>query len=164
MHVSLLAERSIAAAPAAIYALVLDGNRFAPLFQGHGPIPGLDRIQPLGPVGVGAVREVRDLRGAVLHERITALEPSERHAYTLYDLPAPLSWLAREGRAEWRFQAMADDPGATRVSWRYDFELTGPWAWPLAWPVLRGAMQPAMRGCLERIAQALEQAWRAERR
>jgi len=65
----------------------------------------------------------------------------------------PLAWLAREGRADWRFAAV--DAG-TAVAWRYDFELTSPLAWPVAAPVLVGFMRTAMTRCLAAMAATLE--------
>jgi hypothetical protein len=66
---------------------------------------------------------------------------------------APLAWLAREGRADWRFTKV--DKG-TAVAWRYDFELTSPLAWPIAAPVLSGFMRTAMTRCLAAMATVLE--------
>lgn len=182
MHLTLTAERSIAAAPAAVFALAMDHERFPALFEGYGPIPGLKRITPLAPAAVGSLRALENLDGSKLRERITALQPPHRHAYVLDGFRAPLSWLAREGQADWRFDpeppaesgpmprsaspARSAFPGAdtgTRVRWTYRFELTSPLAWPLAAPLLQGCMRAAMRRCLERMAQSLEDAWREER-
>jgi uncharacterized protein YndB with AHSA1/START domain len=165
MRLSLTAERSIDAPPQSVFALALDSERFPALFEGYGPIPGLKRITPLAPPAVGSLRALESRDGSRMMERITALEPPHRHAYVLDGLRPPLSWLARQGRAEWRFED-AGDAGlaATRVRWRYEFELTSALAWPLAAPLLRGCLRQAMQRCLERMAQTLEGAWRAERR
>lgn len=165
MRLSLTAERRIDAPPEAVFALALDSDRFPALFPGFGPIPALVRITPLAPPAVGALRSLESSDGSRLMERITALEPPRLHAYTLDGLRPPLAWLARAGHARWEFAADRSEGGhATRVAWRYDFELTSPLAWPLAAPLLRGCMRAAMRRCLERMAQALEGAWRKERR
>ncbi|MBW8810620.1 MAG: SRPBCC family protein [Lysobacter sp.] len=169
MHLTLTAERSIAAAPEAVFALALDHERFPALFEGYGPIPGLKRITPLSPPALGSLRALENRDGSKLRERITALQPPHRHAYVLDGFRAPLSWLAREGQADWRFEAAADSGDAqaartTRVVWTYVFELTSPLAWPLAAPLLQGCMRAAMRRCLDRMAQTLETAWREERR
>ncbi|ALN63965.1 hypothetical protein GLA29479_3103 [Lysobacter antibioticus] len=168
MRVSLLAERSISATPEAVFALALDPERFPALFEGYGPIPGLHRITPLAPPAVGSMRSLENEDGSRLMERITAFDPPRRHAYTLSGFRGPLAWLAREGHADWTFAAesierSANTPTSTRVLWRYDFELTNVLAWPFAWPLLHGFMQVAMRQCLERMAEALEAAWRRER-
>lgn len=171
MHLTLTAERSIAAAPEAVFALALDHERFPALFEGYGPIPGLKRITPLSPPALGSLRTLENRDGSKLRERITALQPPHRHAYVLDGFRAPLSWLAREGQADWRFHAApgldAGDAQAARtthVVWTYVFDLTSPLAWPLAAPLLQGCMRAAMRRCLERMAQTLETAWREERR
>jgi len=153
MNVLLHAQRSIAAPPEAVYALSLDAERFPALFAGYGPIPGLRRISLHGPAAVGAMRDVEDSAGVVLHERIDALEPGRRHAYTLSGMQAPLAWLAREGRADWRF---APGGAGTQVDWYYDFALTSPLAWPVAAPLLRIFMRGAMQRCLDAMARALE--------
>lgn len=168
MRVSLLAERSISATPEAVFALALDPERFAALFEGYGPIPGLRRITPLAAPAVGSMRSLENQDGSRLMERITAFDPPHRHAYTLSGFRGPMAWLAREAHADWRFDAdSADDAAAgassTRVRWRYDFELTHAVAWPFAWPLLWGFMRAAMRQCLERMAESLEAAWRRER-
>lgn len=186
MHLTFTAERSIAAAPSAVFALAMDPERFPALFEGYGPIPGLKRITPLAPPAVGSLRALENLDGSKLRERITALQPPHHHAYVLDGFRAPLSWLAREGQADWRFDpeppagsapaprstvpARSAFPGidtgadtGTRVRWTYRFELTSPLAWPLAAPLLQGCMRAAMRRCLERMAQSLEDAWREER-
>lgn len=164
MHLSLIAERRIAAAPEAVFALALDSERFPPLFDGYGPIPGLKRITALAPAAVGSLRALENRDGSKLMERITALEPARRHAYVLYGLRPPLAWLAREGQADWTFESEPDAGAeATRVVWRYRFELTSALAWPLAAPLLSGCMQAAMRRCLDNMARSLESAWRRER-
>ncbi|MGH8081940.1 MAG: SRPBCC family protein [Lysobacter sp.] len=165
MHLSLTAERRIAAAPEAVFALALDCDRFPTFFQGYGPIPGLKRITPLSPAAVGSLRSLENLDGSKLMERITALETPHRHAYLLSGFQPPLAWLAREGHADWSFERESvDGNDSTRVVWRYRFELTSALAWPLAAPLLHGFMRAAMQRCLDRMAQALESAWRKERR
>jgi hypothetical protein len=171
MHLTLTAERSIAAAPEAVFALALDHERFPALFEGYGPIPGLKRITPLSPPALGSLRALENHDGSKLRERITAWQPPHHHAYVLDGFRAPLSWLAREGQADWRFHAAPEpDTGdaqaarITRVVWSYRFELTSALVWPLAAPLLQGCMRAAMRRCLERMAQSLETAWREERR
>ena len=152
MNILLHTERTIHAAPEAVYALSLDAQRFPTLFTGFGPIPGLRKITLNGPLAVGATRDLEDNAGLVLKERIDALEPGRRHAYTLSGLHPPLAWLARAGHADWHF--IASNEG-TRVVWTYDFELTSPLAWPLAWPLLQGFMRGAMLRCLDAMARAL---------
>ncbi len=160
MNVLLRTERKIRASPEAVYALSLDAQGFPAVFTGFGPIPGLRRITLHAPPAVGSTRELEDNDGLVLKERITALEPGRRHAYTLSGLHPPLAWLAREGRADWTFAPVA---AGTQVVWTYVFELTSALAWPVAWPLLQGCMRGAMRRCLDNMARTLESASEALR-
>ena len=155
MNVLLRVEREISATVQATYALSLDAQRFPSFFTGFGPIPGLRRVTLLGPLAVGSARELEDNAGLVMHERVDALDPPHRHAYTLSGLHPPLSWLARAGHANWTFEPAAH---GTRVVWTYDFELTSALAWPIAAPLLQGFMRGAMRRCLDAMAHALESA------
>ena len=155
MHVLLHTERTLRAPPDAVFALAVDAERFPALFAGFGPIPGLRRITLHGPLAIGATRDVEDLGGVVMCERVDALEPSRRHAYTLSGLQPPLSWLVREGRADWTF---APAGAGTQVVWTYAFELTAALAWPLAAPLLRVYMRGAMQRCLDAMARQLDSA------
>ena len=160
MNVLLRTERKIRASPEAVYALSLDAQRFPTVFTGFGPIPGLRRITLHAPLAIGSTRELEDNDGLVLNERITALDPGRRHAYTLSGLHPPLAWLVRTGLADWRFAPVAE---GTQVVWTYDFELTSPLAWPLAWPLLNNCMRGAMRRCLDAMSHTLESASEAPR-
>ncbi len=154
MNVLLHTERTIRATPEAVFALSVDAERFPALFAGFGPIPGLRKITLNGPLAVGTTRDLEDVTGVVLKERVDALEPGRRHAYTLSGLQPPLAWLARAGHADWHFIASSE---GTHVVWTYDFELTSPLAWPIAWPLLQGFMRTAMQRCLDAMALDLEQ-------
>jgi Polyketide cyclase / dehydrase and lipid transport len=160
MNILLHAERTIRASPAAVYALSLDAQRFPAMFTGFGPIPGLRRVTLHAPPAVGSTREIEDNDGLVLNERITALDPGRRHAYTLSGLHPPLACLARIGHADWTFLPVAE---STQVVWTYAFELTSPLVWPLAWPLLRGFMRGAMQRCLDAMARSLESPIQAPR-
>src|SRR6185312_4649275 len=142
MGIQIRVERTINAPPAAVFALALDAARFPATFRGCGPIPALRRITAQAPSAVGSTRLVESSDGSVLTERITALDPPHRHAYTLSGLRPPLAWLAHGGDADWTFAAAG---AATRVSWHYAFLLTGVVAWPFAAPLLHLCMRGAMR-------------------
>lgn len=152
MQVDLLAERQLPATPAAAFALALDPARFPALFRGCGPVPALRAIRPHAPPAIGSTREVEDANGVTMTERITALDPPRRHAYTLSGFAPPLRWLAREAHADWRFDASS---AGTRVAWRYRFMLTSLLAALVAAPLLRLFMQGAMRRCLDAMATEL---------
>ena len=152
MHVDLRARARMPAEPAATFALALDPARFPATFRGYGPIPALRRITPQASPAVGATRELENSDGSRPLETITALEPPRRHAYELARLAPPFSWLVRRGLADWRF---APHEGGTLVDWHYRFELTHPLAAVVAGPLLRHAMLPAMRRCLDAMAEVL---------
>lgn len=152
MRIQLSATRSIPAAPADVFALAVDPEGFPSLFRGFGPIPGLRRITPHAPAAVGSTRELESSDGSRLVERITALDPSHRHAYALTGLRPPLGWLVRGGQANWTFTPL--DAG-TSVQWDYDWELTSVLAWPVTWPLLQWCMRAAMRRCLGDMEDAL---------
>ena len=153
MRIRLHVQRTIRAAPEAVFALALDPKRFPAMFTGCGPIPAIRSITLTGPIAVGGTRELENSDGSRLTERITALQAPRRHAYTLSGIRPPLSWLALCGDADWAF---TDAAGGTQVSWNYGITLTSPLAWPVAWPVLRGFMRGAMQRCLDAMARSLE--------
>lgn len=155
MYVDLSAKHYFKAEPAAVFALGLDPLRFPATFRGFGPIPSIRRITLHAPPAVGSSRELENSDGSRPHERITALEPPHRHAYTLSGLAAPFSWLVREGHADWKISLVA---GGSLVEWRYRFALTSALAWPLAWPLLKVFMTTAMRRCLIAMAAMLDAA------
>lgn len=154
MDVSLRAERQFRASPEAVFALALDPGRFPATFRGFGPIPAIRAIHPHAPPAVGSTRELHNSDGSRPLERIVALEPARRHAYVLSRLAAPFKWLVRSGHADWTFDAR---DGGTFVAWRYRFELTSPFAWPLAAPLLHAFFSVAMRRCLDAMAAVVEQ-------
>lgn len=152
MRIHLSATRVIFAPSALVFALALDPERFPGVFRGFGPIPALRRITLYAPPAVGSTRELESSDGSRLVERITALDPPHRHAYTLSGLRPPLGWLVRGGQADWTF---APEAGGTRVQWDYDWELTSALALPIALPLLQWCMRAAMRRCLRDMARAL---------
>jgi len=155
MIIQLCVERTLAAPAPAVFALALDSERFPATFAVCGPIPALRRITPHGPPAIGSTREVESSDDSLLTERITALDPPRRHAYTLSGLRPPLAWLVRTGDADWTFR---EANGGTHVTWHYAFVLSSLFAWPLAWPLLQIFMRAAMRRCLAAMARALEPA------
>ena len=153
MHVDLIARHTFQAAPEAVFALGLDPLRFPAAFRGFGPIPSIRSITLHATPAVGSTRELENSDGSRPQERITALEPPHRHAYTLSGLSAPFSWLVLAGHADWTFIAVAKN---TVVEWRYRFDLTSPLAWPIAWPLLTLFMTAAMQRCLAAMATILD--------
>ena len=153
MHVDLLARRLIHAPPAAVFARATDSARFAELFAGCGPVPGITHIVADGPPAIGSRRELQQRDGSRLQECITAFDPPHHHAYTLQRLRPPMRWLALDALADWTFLPEA---GGTDLRWHYRWQLTSVIAWPLAWPLLHGFMLTAMHRCLAALAASVE--------
>ena len=151
MPVLLSASCVLPCPPDAAFALATDPARFPHFFAGFGPVPGLREIRLDAPLAPGSTRRVEGRDGALMREQVLVHEPPQRHAYVLSGLHPPLSWLVREGRADWRF---APRDGGTQVHWSYAFALTSPLAWPLAAPLLKLFMQGAMQRCLDAMARA----------
>lgn len=143
--IRLTSEATIDAPPDTVFALAVDPARFPLLFTGCGPVPALRRISLHGPLAVGCMRELESSDGSRLLERVTALDPPHRHAYSLSGIRPPLGWLVRCGHADWTFEATGS---ATRVRWIYDWEPTGWLARPFAWLLLHCFMRTAMQRCL----------------
>jgi len=150
--IRLTSEQTIDAPSAAVFALAVDPERFPFLFTGCGPVPALRRIALHGPLAVGSTRELESSDGSRLLERITALDPPHRHAYSLSGIRPPLGWLVRAGHADWTFEATGS---ATRVRWTYDWEPNGWLAYPFAWLLLQCFMRKAMQRCLAAMPSAL---------
>ena len=153
MQILIDASREIDAPIRSVFGLSVDPEQFPALFAGCGPVPGLTRIDVDGPLAVGSVRAVHSSDGAVLSECVTALDPPVRHAYGLRGIRPPMSWLVREGHADWQFTA--EDSG-TAVRWEYRFVLTTVLVWPMAWLLLHGFMRTAMQRCLAALAARCE--------
>ena len=153
MRITCQAQQTMPCAPAAAFALMVDPERFPATFVGYGPIPGIRAVTLDGPLAVGATRRIHNDDGSILVETITALEAPTHHAYTLGGFRPPFSWLVRRGEADWSLHA---GPSSSRVCWRYRFDVTHAWAYPLAALLLRLFMARAMRRCLDNMARMLE--------
>ena len=153
MRISCQAQQTMACAPAAAFALLLDPHRFPATFTGFGPIPGIRAVTLDAPLAIGSTRRIHNDDGSVLVETITALDAPTHHGYTLGGFRPPFSWLVRRGVADWSLHA---GPSSARVCWRYDFDLTHAWAYPLAALLLKWFMARAMRRCLDNMARMLD--------
>ena len=153
MRITCQAQQTMACAPSAAFALVVDPVRFPATFTGYGPIPGIRAVTLDGPLAVDATRRIHNHDGSTLVETITALDAPTHHAYSLGGFRPPFSWLVSRAEADWTLQA---GPSSSQVSWRYTFDVAHAWAYPLAAPLLRWCMARAMRRCLDNIARLLE--------
>ncbi|HLT35480.1 MAG TPA: SRPBCC family protein [Enhygromyxa sp.] len=127
------------------------------LLRGWGPVPGVERAELLdaGGYAVGKIRRIHNTDGSSLDEEILVHEPPSAHSYRLYgDFRGLAKLLVSEGRGDWRFVAL--DDARTEVSWRYQFTLTSPLAWPLALPMMKVAFANMQRGTLKLLRAAFE--------
>lgn len=153
MEIRIDVARHVDATPSRVFALLLDPDAFPATFRGYGPIAAIERIVLDAAPALGSTRSIHNADGSVLRERITALEPPNRHAYRLDGFVAPFAWLVRAGHADWRLEPQ---PSGSMLRWSYRFELTSPLLWPLCWPLLRVGMRTAMTRCLDAIAVACQ--------
>lgn len=149
MQVVVTAARCCPAPVAAVFACAVDPARFPAMFRGFGPVAGITRIDYADAPAMGARRRVTFTDGSSLQETVTAWDEPVRHAYQLTGFRPPMSWLVREGNADWRFRAQGSDAD---VTWSYVFTLSGVLAWPFAKPLLAWCMGTAMRRCLDALA------------
>jgi hypothetical protein len=157
MQIDCLATHVFRCPPQAVFDLMVDTARFPAAFRGYGLIPAIRAISLQGPLAVGATRRIENADGSVLTERVDALAPPSRHAYTLTGFRSPFSWLVTRGAAEWVIAPQADALVGSTVTWRYRFTLTGRLAYAPAALILHLFMARAMRRCLVRMAAILEQ-------
>lgn len=125
------------------------------LLRGWGPVPGVERAELLdeGDYAVGKTRRIHNTDGSSLNEEILLHEPPSAHSYRLYGGFRGLAKvLVTEGRGDWSFVEL--DPQRTEVSWRYEFSLTSPLAWPLAVPMMKVAFANMQRGTLQRLRES----------
>lgn len=152
MHTTATASLRMPGSIEAVFAAATTDARMVAAFDGVGPIPGIDRIENLGPeLAVGLERIIHSSDGTGVRERVEVLEPPHRQAYTLSDFKGPFRFLVRGARAEWTFTADGDH---TDVHWHYTFETTSFLAWPIV-RVLMPFFARAQAKCLAALAEGL---------
>lgn len=152
MRIMCRAEQTMPCAPDAVFALMVDPDRFPSMFEGYGPIPAIRSVTLDTPLAVGATRRIHNTDGTTLTEQVTALDRPVRHAYTLGGFRPPFSWLVTRGESDWTLSAQAS---GTHVRWIYDFTLTSALVYPLAAVLLKFFMGRAMQRCLDNMARLL---------
>lgn len=100
--------------PEAVYARVVDPERFPELFRGFGPVPGIRCISG------SAQRRVLLEDGSAIEERFQVMEPGRRLVYRASGFAPPLGWWCRQAHGEWLFR---DAGGETDVTWDYRFQV-----------------------------------------
>ncbi|HVH97994.1 MAG TPA: SRPBCC family protein [Enhygromyxa sp.] len=125
------------------------------LLRGWGPVPGVERAELLdgGEYAVGKVRRIHNTDGSSLDEEILEYDPPSAHAYRLYgNFRGLAKLLVIEGRGDWSFVVLG--PSRTEVTWRYEFTLTSPLAFPLAVPMMKVAFANMQRGTLRLLQES----------
>jgi len=151
MQITVAATENCPAPIETVFATLVNPERFPPMFRGFGPVAGIKRIELGQHLAAGAERRVFLDDGAMLTETVTALSAPKHHGYVLRGFVAPMSWLVRQGEADWQLNSTEH---GTRVTWNYRFTLTSPLAAPVAFPLLRWFMATAMRRCLKALARS----------
>lgn len=138
----------------AVFDHACDASKLTALLTGWGPVPATTNIELLDgatELAVGVRRRVRTSDGGELEEEILVFDRPRQHGYRLYGGFAGLAkLLIREGRADWRFEAVGEHE--TRVRWRYEFELRSVLALPLAIPMMKVAFAGMQRSTLRGLA------------
>jgi hypothetical protein len=115
-----------------------------------GPLPGVERAWVVGggELKKGSLRRVVLTDGTPLDEELTDWEPPRKHAYTVKGFRGPFGLLVKKAHSQWIFSPI--DIG-TRISWRYEFELTSPAVLPVALPLVKVAMKRLMESTLANL-------------
>lgn len=150
MRIATTVSRDISAPLEKVFDIANDVGGVSDLFVGWGPIPAVTaaRIDGGGAIGAGKLRLVETSDGATVREPITVFERPSRVEYSLQGVPAPFSFLVREGHARWHYRQVE---GGTRVEWEYAFDITGALAWPIAFPLIRVIWRRMMERVLTRL-------------
>ena len=152
MRIMCQAQQTMPCGPHAVFALMVDPDRFPSMFEGYGPIPAIRSVTLDTPLAIGATRRIHNTDGTTLTEQVTALDLPVRHAYTLSGFRPPFSWLVTRGESDW---ALSAEESGTHVRWIYVFTLTSTFVYPLAAVVLKFFMGRAMQRCLDNMARLL---------
>ncbi|MFO0562721.1 MAG: SRPBCC family protein [Polyangiales bacterium] len=125
-------------------------EQLSSVLKPEGPLPGVERawIVGGGALKKGSIRRVVLTDGTPLDEEITDWEPPRKHAYNVKGFRGPFGLLVKGAHSQWIFSPI--DVG-TRISWRYEFELTSPAALPLALPLVKVAMKRMMESTLANL-------------
>jgi len=125
----------LAASPEAVWDFFLSDAGYA-LFVGHGPVPGLARVEWLSGNEqiVGSIARAHNTDGSRHRERVVHSDRPRHYEIAIDDFSSPLRLLVREGRERVRFVA---EGGATRIDRRFTFTLRSPLVLPIALVVRR---------------------------
>jgi hypothetical protein len=126
-----------------LFVMATATESLASFLKPEGLIPGVERawIVGGGAPKKGSIRRVVLTDGTPLDEEITDWEPPRKHAYDVKGFRGPFGLLVKGAHSQWIFSPI--DVG-TRISWRYEFELTSSAALPLALPLVKLAMRRMM--------------------
>jgi carbon monoxide dehydrogenase subunit G len=151
MEIVMNASIVIARPPEAVFDFVTRPEAVAETFKGHGPVPGANKSEVVTPGGmrVGAIRRVHNSDGSIVDEEIVALDRGIKQAYRLVK---GLPWMFRGGGGTWTFSREGE---ATRIDWRFSFDLVSPLVWPIA-VMVRAPFARAMQDALARTKSSLE--------
>jgi len=140
-----------------VFSFTNDLSKFPQTFSGYGPIPGMDRVENLNGAETreGTIRNIHYVDGTVLEEHLIAHSAPSEMAYEIVSgLRAPFSWLVRGAGGRWTFTDRGD---SAHVEWRFRFDLTTPFVYPIGFIVGAVFFRKAQERCLRETKRAIEE-------
>lgn len=146
--------------PNTVFDFAMSPANMPAVFTGYGPVPGIDRVENIDhdETQAGTIRLVINGDGSVIEEEVLEFERPCVQRYRLNSgFRIPFSLLVKSGGGHWTFEPDGD---ATRIVWRFYFELTNPIVYPVARVIIQRHFRQAMRLCLSNIKAQVEEAAR----
>lgn len=145
-------HRVVEISPAEAYQRVVDPVRFAALFHGWGPVPGIASIDA-DALDAGSKRRVYLRDGTELSETIRTLRAGRLLVYDASGHGPPVCWWATGARAAWCFQS---HPRGARIRWLYRFRPRNRVCAMLLGIAVRPVFERAMAAALAAVEEPLQ--------
>lgn len=156
MKVQAQASVEIGALPEKVFDFATEVSTLPKVFKGYGAIPAILSAEIVngGEMRVGAIRRVTNSDTSVIEEEIIQLRRPVKHSYKLIGgFKPPFSFLIRSGGGDWTLMPFN---GSTIVIWKFYFELTSIFAYPLMAFMMSAFFQKAQQRCLNEIKKYVE--------
>lgn len=127
--------------PAAAYDFLLSTDAFE-MFDGFGPVPGIERVVWESPNDqVGAEATVHSSDGATHHERVTAADRPHLYVIEIWGFSSAFRLLTSGARESWTLEPNTEGTSAVR---EFSFTLRSPLLYPLG-RVVGAAFRKALK-------------------